>query len=172
MEWRLQLSVAPDFFNGVWNCKYGNILDILNFLKIHLSRRHLDTVFLFCTFKCKISCSSVPDTVCLILCTKSIRDCLCCVYVNRIFRVSPSAGCVAAAIAVSRTVDIFNKCCVWLTDISGPVTSGKLSLFFNLLFVLIVFYYFFILLLACNWSRQLLSRTLINRLKWIISSIF
>jgi hypothetical protein len=47
------------FFNGVCDYKYEEILVRLNFLTLHLRRRHLDALFLITVFKEKISCSSV-----------------------------------------------------------------------------------------------------------------
>jgi uncharacterized membrane protein YwaF len=38
--------------------------------------------------------------------------------VHHNFKVSPSARCVSAANAVCRSTDIFNKDCIWLTDVS------------------------------------------------------
>jgi hypothetical protein len=38
--------------------------------------------------------------------------------VHRNFKVSPSARCVSAANAVCRSINIFNKDCIWLTDVS------------------------------------------------------
>jgi hypothetical protein len=52
-------------FNGVCDYKYEDILVRLNFLTLHLRRRHLDALFLINVFKGKISCSSVFDTVSL-----------------------------------------------------------------------------------------------------------
>jgi hypothetical protein len=49
------------FFNGVCDYKYKGILVRLNFLTLHLRRRHLDALFLINVFKGKISCSSVFD---------------------------------------------------------------------------------------------------------------
>jgi hypothetical protein len=43
------------FFNGVCDYKYEDILVRLNFLTLHLRRRHLDTLFLINVFKGKIS---------------------------------------------------------------------------------------------------------------------
>jgi hypothetical protein len=62
------------FFNGVCDYKYEDILVRLNFLMLHLRRRHLDALFLINVFKGKISCSSVFDTVSLRIPTRSVRD--------------------------------------------------------------------------------------------------
>jgi hypothetical protein len=61
------------FFNGVCDYKYEDVLLRLNFLTLHLRRRHLDALFLINVFKGKISCSSVFDTVSLLIPTRSIR---------------------------------------------------------------------------------------------------
>jgi hypothetical protein len=73
--------------------------------------------FLINVFKGKISCSSVFDTVSLCIPTKSIRD-YATFTVHRNFKVSPSARCVSDTNAVCRSIDIFNKDCILLSDIS------------------------------------------------------
>jgi hypothetical protein len=50
-------------FNGMCDYKYEDVLVRLNFLTLHLRRRHLDAIFLINVFKGKISCSSIFDTV-------------------------------------------------------------------------------------------------------------
>jgi hypothetical protein len=106
-----------NIFNGVCDYKYEDILVRLSFLTLDSRRRHLDSLFLINVFKCKISCSSVSDTVSLRIPTTSIRD-----YSNftehHNFKVSPSARCVSAANASCRGNDIFNKDCILLTDMS------------------------------------------------------
>jgi hypothetical protein len=81
------------FFNGVYVYKYEDILVRLNFLMLHLRRRHPDALFLINTFKGKISCSSVFDTVSLRIPTRSIRD-YTTFTVHRNFKVSSSASAV------------------------------------------------------------------------------
>jgi hypothetical protein len=49
--------------------------------------------------------------------TRSVRD-YTTFTVHRNFKVSPSARCVSAANAVCRCIDIFNKDCILLTDVS------------------------------------------------------
>jgi hypothetical protein len=100
----------------VCDYKYEDILVRLNILTLHL-RRHLDALFLINVFKGKISCSSVFDTVSLRIPTRSVRDCSTFT-VHRNFKVGPSAKCVSAANAVCRSIDIFNKDCNRLTDVS------------------------------------------------------
>jgi hypothetical protein len=73
--------------------------------------------FSYQCFKGKISCASVFDTVSLRIPTRSIRD-NSTFTVHRNFKVSPSARCVSAANAVCRSIDIFNKDCILLTDVS------------------------------------------------------
>jgi hypothetical protein len=68
-------------------------------------------------FKGKISWSSVFDTVSLRIPTRSIRD-YTTFTVHRNFKVSPSDRCVSAVNAVCRSIDIFNKDCILLTDVS------------------------------------------------------
>jgi hypothetical protein len=99
------------FFNGVCDYNYEDILVRLNFLTLHLRKRHLDALFLINVFKGKISCSSVSDTVSLRIPTRSIRD-YTTFTMHRNFKVSPSARCVSAANAVCRSIDIFNKDCI------------------------------------------------------------
>jgi hypothetical protein len=105
------------FFNGVCDYNYEDILVRLNFLTLYLRRRHLDALFLINVFKGKISCSSVFDIVSLRIPTRSIRD-YTTFTVHRNFKVSASARCVSAANAVCRCIDIFNKDCILLTDVS------------------------------------------------------
>jgi hypothetical protein len=105
------------FFNGVCGYKYEDILVRLNFLTLHLRRRHLDALFLINVFKGKISCSSIFDTVSLRIPTRSIRGYITFT-VHRNFKVSPSARCVSDANPVCRCIDIFNKDCILLTDVS------------------------------------------------------
>jgi hypothetical protein len=104
-------------FNGVCDFKYEDSLVRLNFLTLHLRRRHLDDLSLFNVFKGKISCSSVFDTVSLRIPTRSVRD-YSTFTVHCNFKVSPSVRCVSAANAVCRSIDIFNRDCILLTDIS------------------------------------------------------
>jgi hypothetical protein len=73
--------------------------------------------FLINVFKGKISCSSIFDTVSQRIPTRSVRD-YSAFTVHRKFKVSPSARCVSAANAVCRSIDIFNKDCIRLTDVS------------------------------------------------------
>jgi hypothetical protein len=73
--------------------------------------------FLINVFKGKISCSSVFDTVSLRIPTRSISD-YTTFTVHRNFKVIPSARCVSAANEVCRCIDIFNKDCILLTDVS------------------------------------------------------
>jgi hypothetical protein len=105
------------FFNGVCDCKYEDILVRLNFSTLHLRRRHLDALFLINLSKGKMSCSSVFDTVSLRIPTRSVRD-YSTFTLHRNFKVSPAARCVSAANAVCRSIDIFNKDCIRLTDVS------------------------------------------------------
>jgi hypothetical protein len=74
-------------------------------------------LFLINVFKGKISYSSVFDILSLRMPTRSIRD-YSIFTVHRNFKVSPSARCVSAVIAVCRSIDIFNKDCILLTDVS------------------------------------------------------
>jgi hypothetical protein len=73
--------------------------------------------FLINVFKGKISCSSVFDTVSLRIPTRSVRD-YSTFTVHRNFKGSPSVRCASAANAVCRSIDIFNKDCIRLTDVS------------------------------------------------------
>jgi hypothetical protein len=105
------------FFNGMYDYKYEDILVRLNFLTLHLRRRHLDAIFLINVFKGKISCSFVFDTVSLHIPNRSVTD-YSTFTVHCNFKVSPPARCVSAANAVCRSIDIFNKDCIRLTDVS------------------------------------------------------
>jgi hypothetical protein len=59
------------------------------------------------------------DSVSLRIPSRSIRD-YSTLTVHRNFKVSPCARCVSAASAVCRSIDIFNKDCISLSDISQP----------------------------------------------------
>jgi hypothetical protein len=105
---KLLLTVAlcyTRFFNGVCDYKYVDILVRLNFLTLHLRRRHLDALLLIDVFKGKISCSSVFDAVSLRIPTRSIRD-YSTFTVQSNFKVSSSARCISAVNAVCRSIDI------------------------------------------------------------------
>jgi hypothetical protein len=107
------------FFNGVCIYNYEDILFRLNLLTPQLGRRHLDALFLINVFIGNICCSSILDSVSLRILSRSIRH-YSTFTVNRNFKVSPSARCVSAATAVCRSIDILNKDCISLTDISQP----------------------------------------------------
>jgi hypothetical protein len=107
------------FLNGVCNYNYEDILLRLNLLTLQLRRRHLDALFLINVFRGKICCSTILDSVSLRIPSRSIRD-HSTFTVNHNFKVSPSARCVSAANAVCRSIDIFSKDCILLTDISQP----------------------------------------------------
>jgi hypothetical protein len=102
--------------NGVFDYKYEDNLVRLNFLTLHLRRMHLDAPSLINVFKGKISCSSVSDTVSLRIPTRSVRGYSFTVNLN--FKEIPSARCVSAAPAVCRSIGIFNKNFILLTDIT------------------------------------------------------
>jgi hypothetical protein len=110
--------------------------------------------FLRNVFKGKISCSSVFDTVSLRIPTRSITD-YSTFTVHHNFKVSPSARFVSAANAVCRSINIFKKNCILLTDARQLYLSkNNCSLFLYHLFVfnciLLYFILFLILMLACN----------------------
>jgi hypothetical protein len=102
-----QLHVTPDSFNSLRNFKCVDILVRLNFLSLHVRRRHLDSVFLINTFKGKIACPSILDSVGLRIPSRSIKN-DSTFYVNLNSKASPSPRCVSAANAVYRNIDIFN----------------------------------------------------------------
>jgi hypothetical protein len=62
------------FFNSTNNFKYEHILGRLNFLPLHVRKRHLDTVFLINALKCNIACPSVLGSANLRIPSRSIRD--------------------------------------------------------------------------------------------------
>jgi hypothetical protein len=92
--------------------KYEDILVRLNFLMLHLRRRHLDVFFLLMFLKAKLVAHLF-----LPIPTRSVRD-YSTFTVHRNFKVSPSARYVSAANAVCRSIDIFNKDCIRLADVS------------------------------------------------------
>jgi hypothetical protein len=55
--------------------------------------------------------------------------------VHRNFKVSPSTRCFSAANAVYRNIDIFNKDCIRLTDVSQLPNKNNCSLSLYRLFV-------------------------------------
>jgi hypothetical protein len=76
-------------------------------------------LFFINVFKGKICCSSIFNSVSLHIPTRSITD-YSTFTVNRNFKISPSDRCFSAAHAVCRSINIFNKDCILLTDISQP----------------------------------------------------
>jgi hypothetical protein len=104
-------------YNGVCNYKYEDILFRLNLLTLQLRTRHLDALFLIDVFIGNICCSSILGSVSLRILSRSIRH-YSTFTVNRNFKVSPSVRCVSAATAVCRSIDILNKDCTSLMDIS------------------------------------------------------
>jgi membrane-associated HD superfamily phosphohydrolase len=89
----------------------------LNISTLYSRRKHLDALFRINVFKNKISCSSVFDTVSLLIPTRIIRD-FCSFVVKHNFKVSPSAICVSAASAICKESDILNKDRITLIDIT------------------------------------------------------
>jgi hypothetical protein len=127
-------------FNGVCDYKYEDILVGLNFLTLHLRSRHLDALYLINGFKGKINCSSVLDTVGLLVPTRSIRDYFIFT-VNRNFKVSPSARCISAVSAVCRSIDIFNKIVFCLLMLVSFLSQNNF-LFSCISFAFLIMYYF------------------------------
>jgi hypothetical protein len=107
------------FFNNASTstCRYENFLTGLNLLPLHMSRRHLDAVFIINAFKCNIDCPSILDSVILRSPSRSVRD-FSILSDHRNFKASPSARCVSAANTVCWNIDIFTKDRILLTDIS------------------------------------------------------
>jgi hypothetical protein len=70
--------------------------------------------------------------------TRFIRD-YSAFTVHSNFTVSPSARCVSAANAVCRSIAIFKKDCILLTDISQLLNQNNCSLFLCPLSFLMVF---------------------------------
>jgi hypothetical protein len=140
-------------FNGICDYNYEDILVRLNFLTLHLRRRHLDVLFLINVFEGKISCSPVFDTVSLRIPTRSIRD-YTTFTVHRNFKVSPSARCVSAANAVCRALKSLTKIVFCLLMSVSFLNKNNCSLFLYHLFVfnciLLYLILLLILVLACN----------------------
>jgi hypothetical protein len=118
---RIQRKFAPPcytrFFSNASTSKYEDILDRLNFLPLHVRRKHLDADFLINAFKGNITCPSILDSVGLRIPSRSIRD-FSAFSVHRNFKASPSTRCVSAANTVCWNIDIFNKDCILLMHIS------------------------------------------------------
>jgi hypothetical protein len=106
----LQLYVIPDFFNSICNIKYEDILVTLNFLSPHMRRMHVDALFLINAFKRKFFAR--PFLVSLHILSRSIRD-YSAVSVHHSLKTSPSARCISAGPAFCRSIDIFNKDCIF-----------------------------------------------------------
>jgi hypothetical protein len=73
--------------------------------------------FLLMFLKAKLVDHLFFDNVSLCIPTWSATD-YSTFTVHRNFKVSPSARCVSADNAVCRSINIFNKDCIWLTDVS------------------------------------------------------
>jgi hypothetical protein len=83
---------------------YDNILEKLNFLTLHIRRRHSDALFLINVFSGTKCCPSVLETAGIRVPAKNIRN-------FNTFGCSSSHGpsfrCVSAKNAVSKSTDIF-----------------------------------------------------------------
>jgi hypothetical protein len=156
IQWKFAALYFTRLFNGV--CYY-NCEDIVlgsNLWTLELRRKNLDALSLIDVFIGKILCSSILDSVSLRLPSRSSD--YFTVTANRNFKVSPSARCVSAANAVCRSIDIFNKGCISLKNISQSFKLICSSFSYKYLYIcfvssVIVFYFVlpFISVLACNW---------------------
>jgi hypothetical protein len=95
------------------NCE--GILARFDLSTLNFRGQHLDALFLIDVFKSKISCSSTPDSFSTWIPTRIIID-YSIFIVNHNFRVSLSARCVSAAIAIFKDIDSHNKDYIMLTD--------------------------------------------------------
>jgi hypothetical protein len=90
------------------SCNYGLNLNYLN-LRTRQSRRHLDALFLFNVFKCKINFHSTMDTVGIRVCISQLRE-LSTFSVSK--ALSRPARCVIAANAMQVVGQYQQKQCL------------------------------------------------------------
>jgi hypothetical protein len=129
----------------VYNCKY--ILVKIHLLTLHLWKKHLSVLFLITALKVKDVIQ--PFWIIIVLCTatRSVRD--CSTFTVRLnFKVSPLVKCVPAANAVFKTIYVFNKDCVLLTDTSQMSESKYLSYIYVCVYIYILL---FLVIIYCAY---------------------